>query len=167
MDKALEKFNALSLAEKLLIGGAVLMFIASFLSWWHYDAASAIPAELRGVAGALGAKTSYGFDGWSRPGSIWSVLAILLSLGLAGIVAATRFANVALPALPPNWTWGMVFGGGAAAVVVLMLLKAWRILAAPVGSFGIGFFIAVVATAAIAYGGYLIYSEEKSGVVRS
>jgi hypothetical protein len=55
----------------------------------------------------------------------------------------------------------MVWGGGAAAVVVLMLLKAWRIQAAPYGGFGIGFFIAVVATVAIAYGGYMQYAAEK------
>jgi hypothetical protein len=66
-----------------------------------------------------------------------------------------------MPALPQNVTWGQVWGGGAAAIVVLMLLKAWRILAVPAGGFGIGFFIGVVATAMIAYGGYMLYTAEK------
>jgi hypothetical protein len=44
-----------------------------------------------------------------------------------------------------------------------MLLKAWRIMAVEAGGFGIGFFLGVIATAAIAYGGYLLYSADKGG----
>jgi hypothetical protein len=166
VDKALEKLNLLSTAEKAIAGGGVLMLIASFFDWWHYNAANEVPAEIRGLAEAFGANTSVGYDGWGAPGSTWSVLAIIVSLALLGFVLATKLGGVALPALPPNWTWGMVIGGAAAVVVVLMLLKAWRIMAAPVGGFGIGFFVAVVATAAIAFGGYMIYSEEKAGAAR-
>ena len=151
MDKVMEKVNALSLAEKLIAGGGILMLIASVFAWWKYS------VSVEGIGGG-----SFSQDGWGAPGDIWSILAILVSLALAGSVIAFRFGNVARPALPPNWNWGMVYGGGAAAVVVLMLLKAWRILATPVGGFSIGFFIAVVAAAAIAYGGYLLYSQEKA-----
>jgi hypothetical protein len=59
-------------------------------------------------------------------------------------------------------TWAQIWGGGAAAVVVLVLLKAWRIQAAPIGGFGIGFFLGVIAAAAIAYGGYMLYTEQKT-----
>jgi hypothetical protein len=92
-------------------------------------------------------------------------LAILLAIILAGIVIATRVGNVNMPALPENFTWGLVFGGGAALIVVFILLKAWRIMDVPIGGFGIGFFLALVATVAIAAGGYLLYSEEKKGVL--
>jgi len=141
---------ALSTPEKAIAGGGVLMLIASFFDWFHAN-----------VAGIV----SVGRSGWGAPGDLWSILAILISLALAAAVLAPKLGNMALPALPENVTWGIVYGGGAAAVVVLMLLKAWRILAAPIGGFGIGFFVAVIATAAIAYGGYMIYSEEKSGMV--
>lgn len=146
-----EKIKNLSLAEQLVAGGGILMLIASFFDWWHFS------------AGVEGFSISGGFDGWGDPGSIWSVLAILVSIVMAGVVIATKVGNVQMPALPQNVTWGQVWGGGAAAVVVLMLLKAWRILAAPVGGFGIGFWIAVVATVAIAYGGFLLYTKEKAG----
>lgn len=146
-----EKLMALSTPEKAIAGGGVLMLIASFFDWFH--------ADFEGIV-------SVGRSGWGDPASIWSILAILISVALAAAVVAPRLGDVTLPALPENVTWGKVFGGGAAAVVVLMLLKAWRILDVPVGGFGIGFFIAIVATAAIAYGGYMIYSEEKAGVVR-
>ena len=146
----MDKLNTLSLGEKLVAGGGVLMFIASFFDWWHFSEA--------GFSG--------GYDGWGDPGSFWSLLAILVSIALAGVVLATRLGNMQMPTLPPNWTWGKIYGGGAALVVVLILLKAWRIMAVPVGGFGIGFFLAFIAAGCIAYGGYILYSQEKSGLVR-
>jgi hypothetical protein len=142
-----DKINLLSIPEKAVAGGGVLMLIASFFDWWHYS-----------VSGF----GSVGEGGWGEPGSIWGILAILLSLVLGGIVVATKLGNMQMPALPQGVTWDQVWGGGAAAVVVLMLLKAWRIMAAPVGGFGIGFFLGVIAAAAIAYGGYMMYMEQKS-----
>jgi len=144
-----DKINTLSTPEKAIAGGGVLMLIASFFDWWHFS-----------VAGF----GSAGESAWGDPGSIWGILAVLLSLVLAGIVLSTRLGNVQMPALPETVTWAQVWGGGAAAVVVLVLLKAWRIQAAPVGGFGIGFFLGVIAAAAIAYGGYMMYTEQKTRV---
>src|SRR3989304_4721979 len=117
---AMERFNALSLGEKLIAGGGVLMFIAGFLPWWSWSEG--------GFSGSS--------DGWSFPGSMWSVLVVIVSLALLAVVLAPALANVKLPDLPPNVTWGMVYGGAAAAIVVLMLLKLWRILAFPAGGVG-------------------------------
>jgi hypothetical protein len=142
MDKWMEKFKTLSLPEQLIAAGGVLMLIASIFDWFSYS--------------------GFGEGGWGKPGSIWSVLAILISIILAGVIIATRLGNVQMPALPQNLTWGKVWGGGAAAVVVLMLLKAWRIMDVPVGGFGLGFFIGVVAAAMIAYGGFMLYTAEKN-----
>jgi hypothetical protein len=140
-----EKLNQLSLGEKLVAGGGILMLIASIFDWWHYS------------AGPI----SVGQDAWSSPGSIWGTLAVLLSIILAGIVLAVRLGNVTMPNLPAGWTWGMVYGAGAALVVLFVLLKAWRIMAVPAGGFGIGFFLGVIATAAIAYGGFALYNADK------
>jgi hypothetical protein len=142
-----DKINTLSRPEQAILGGGILMLISSFFDWWHYS-----------VAGF----GSVGESGWGKPAEIWSILAILLSIVLAGIIGATKFGNMQMPALPEGVTWGKVWGGGAAAVVILMILKAWRITAVDVGGFGIGFFIGVVAAAAIAYGGYMLYTEEKA-----
>jgi hypothetical protein len=142
-----EKLNQLSLGEKLVVGGAILMFLASFFAWWTYSEGPFDVSQ----------------DGWSAPGSIWGVLAILLSLILAGITLAVRLGNVQMPDLPANWTWGMIYGVGAALVVLFMLLKFWRIMAVEVGGPGLGFFAAVIATAIIAYGGFLLYSADKGG----
>ncbi len=143
----MDKLNALSTPEKAIAGGGVLMLVASLLDWWH-------------VSGS--GFGSAGQSGWGSPGSIWGILAILLSIALAGVVLSTRLGNVQMPALPESLTWGKVWGGGAAAIVVFMLLKAWRITEVPIGGFGIGFFLGALAAAAIAYGGYMLYTEEKA-----
>jgi hypothetical protein len=143
-----DKINALSIPEKAIVGGGVLMLIASlFLDWYH--------VSFEGFGGG-------GTTGTGAPGGIWGILVLLISIALAGVVVATKLGNVTMPALPEGVTWGMVWGGGAAAVVVFMILKAWRISAVPIGGFGIGFFLGVIATAAIAYGGYMLWTEEKS-----
>ena len=147
----MDKINNLSTGEKLIAGGGILMFIASFFDWWH--------VSIEGFGGG-------GTNGWDAPASIWSILAILISIALAAAVIAIRLGNVNAPNLAENLTWGKVLAGGAAAVVVLMLLKAWRILAVDAGGFGIGFWLALIATIAIAAGGLLAYREEEAGVVR-
>ena len=145
----MDKINALSTGEKLIAGGGVLMLVASFFNWWQ----------------ASGGGITVGESGFGQPGSIWGLLAILISIVLAGVVLATRLGNMNMPALPENLTWGLVFGGGGALVVVLVLLKAWRISAVPIGGFGIGFFLGLIAAVAIGAGGYLLYTEEKKGVL--
>jgi hypothetical protein len=151
------KVQALSLGEKLVGGGGIVMIIASILPWIKLSISGAA-----GIAGASGSKSA-----WGAPASIWSILAVLIAIALAGIVVA-RVMNMQMPTLPNNLTWGQIFGGGAVAIVVFMLLKAWRISAVDTGgfvdkSYGIGFFLGVICTIAIAYGGYLLYSEDKGG----
>lgn len=151
------KINSLSLGEKLIAGGGILMFVASFFRWFKVSAGP----------------FSSGTSGWDDPGAIWSILAILVSIALAGLIVATRLGNMRAPNLPAGWTWGLVFGGGAAAVVILILLKAWRISAAncPLDlcdtSFGVGFFIGAIAAVIIAVGGYLLYTEDRRGIART
>jgi hypothetical protein len=141
-----EKLNQLSLGEKLVVGGGIVMLIASvFGSWWHYSNSG----------------ISVGQDAWSAPGSIWGTLAVLLSVVLAGITLAVRFGNVQMPALPNDVTWGMVYGGGAALIGLFMLLKLWRIVAVPAGGPGLGFYLGFIAMCAIGYGGYLLYQADK------
>ena len=144
----MDRINLLNNGEKAVAGGGLLMLIAGlFLPWWRFS-----------ISGF--GSTSEG--GLGQPGEIYSILAILISLALAGSIVAIKFGNVQMPALPSDLSWGQLYGGGGAAVAVLMLLKAWRISAVPAGGFGIGFFVAVIATAAIVYGGYLLYTEEKA-----
>jgi hypothetical protein len=154
----MDKFNALGTGEKLIVIGGAVMLIASFLPWFNI-----------GVEGVPGANASE--SGWGEPGQIRSLLAVFLSVAMAGIIAAVRVGNVQLPNLPEGLTWGKVWGGAAALLVVLMLPKAWRIIAvdAPEGidaGFDFGFLVALVATGLLVAGGYLLYSEEQGGFSR-
>src|SRR5687768_14646892 len=156
-----EKFTALSLGEKLVLGGAIIILVASFFNWAEASVS---------VAGFGGA--SEGGSGWASPGSIWSVLAILIAIVLAGALAAMKFGNVNMPDLPSGVSWGMIYAAGAALVILFMLLKAWRIIELPgcgdagdlglegfscsVG-FAIGYWIALVGAVIFAVGGFLMY----------
>jgi hypothetical protein len=139
----MERFNQLSIAEKCIVVGGLAMFIVGlFFPWWSFS------------EGGFSASQT----GFEAPGSLWSVLAILLAVAMAGIVLAERFGNVALPDLG-SITWAQAWGGAAIALVVLMLLKAWRISAADIGGFGWGFLIAIIVVAAVVYGAYLKFQE--------
>jgi hypothetical protein len=145
----MDKLNELSTGEKLIAGGGLLMLIASFLPWYDFD----FGLEFVG---------SITRNGWQSPGALWSILATLLAVILAAAVLAPKFGNVRLPDLR-NITLGQAFLGGGAAVAVCILLK----LASESGSMSYGFFLGIIAAVAIAAGGYLLYSEEKAGVIRS
>jgi hypothetical protein len=152
-----EKLNQLSLGEKLVAGGSLVFIVAAiFFDWWSAD------------SGPI----NYGHALLSSPGAIWGLIAFVVAVALGGLVVATRFGNVTLPALPTGWTWGMVNGAGVIILVLAMLLKAWRInsgeasiggatVDAGLGGFGIGFFLGLLAAIAISYGGFLLYSEDK------
>ncbi len=148
MENVVEKLKNLSLPEKLIAGGGALMFIASFFPWWSWSEGP----------------FSFHKDGWGAPGSIWSVLVILIALALMGLVLAVNLADVKLPdptTYNPKATWGTIYGGAGGLLALLMLLKFWRIMAAPAGGMGWGFFIAIIAAAAIVAGCAMVFQEEK------
>jgi hypothetical protein len=157
------KFSALSMGEKLiLIGGIVYVIAALILPW--------IKVSITGVGGLGGGSQSNA--GVGEPAAIWGWLGLLVALGLAGVIIA-RIMDMQLPALPPQYTWGQVFAAGGGALVVFTLLKAWRIQAIDIGlcgdlcskSFGLGFFIGIIAALAVGAGGYMLYTEEKGGSI--
>src|SRR5688500_12137774 len=116
------KFSALSMGEKLILGGGLAFVISTFLPW--------IKVSVKGVGGLGGGSDSN--SALSDPASLWGILALLVALVLAGIVIA-RIMDMQLPALPPQYSWGQVFAAGGGLLVVLTLLKAWRIQAADLG----------------------------------
>lgn len=157
-----EKLMQLSTGEKLVGGGGILLFIASFFDWFTAK------VSLEGFA-----SVSNGESGWGDPGSIWSLIAILVAIVLAALVVVKALGTVQLPALPSGVSWGMVFAAGAGIIILAMILKAWRITAVDAcggagelgidcsSGFGIGFFIAVIAAIAMAAGGYMLYAADK------
>jgi hypothetical protein len=96
MEKWIEKFNALSAGEKIIIPAGVVLFIVGFLPWYSVD---------------LGPLGTYSRSGWESPGAIWSILAILIGLAMAGVVSLKTLGTVVIPdnvggASPgPRFTW--------------------------------------------------------------
>ena len=143
----MDRINEMTLGEKLVCGGAILMLIASFLAWYKVD------FGIEGIA-----VSSVSRNGWQSPGAIWSILAVIISLALAGSILGARFGNMRLPELG-QFTWGQAYLAGGALVAICLVIK----LVNESSYLSIGFFLGIVAAALVAAGGYLIYSEEKGG----
>ena len=71
MDKLIERFKALSIGEKIIIIAGVVLFIDGFLPWYSVD---------------LGPLGDFTRSGWQSPGSMWSILAILIGLAMISSV---------------------------------------------------------------------------------
>jgi hypothetical protein len=146
---AMEKINQMSTGEKLVAGGGVVLLIASFLPWYKVTVS----------VGTFSASASA--NGWEAPGSIFSILAVIIGVVLAGAVLGPKFGNMQLPALG-SVTWGQAFVGGGAAALALVIVKFLN----ESSSLSYGFFLGFIAAAAVAGGGYLLYMEEKTGIRR-
>jgi hypothetical protein len=147
----MEKVNTLSMGEKIIVGAGIVMLIASFLPWYDVDVA------FEGITLASASRS-----GWQSPGAIWSILATLIGVIMAGAVLAPKLGNVRLPDLG-QVTWGQALLGMGVVAVIFVLLK----LLNESSYMAFGFFIGIIAAIALAVGGYLVFSEEKSGVVRT
>ena len=145
----MDKINEMSTGEKLIAGGGIVLLIASVLPWYKVTVS----------VGTFSASASA--NGWSAPGAIFSILAVIIGVVLAGAVLGPKFANMQLPALG-SVTWGQAFVGGGAAALALVIIKFLN----ESSHISYGFFLGFVAAAAVAGGGYLLYMEEKTGVHR-
>ncbi len=142
MDKLLERFNALSIGEKIIIVAGVVLFIDGFLPWYSVD---------------LGI-VSVSRNGWESPGGIWSILAVLIGLAMAGVVAAKTFSDVAIPDNVGGLTWPKIHLGGGVAALAFVLIK----LLNESSHLGFAFYVGIIATLALAGAGALMYREEQA-----
>lgn len=143
MEKWLERFNALSVGEKIIIVAGVVLFIDGFLPWYSVD---------------LGPLGSYTRNGWESPGAIWSILAILVGLAMAGVVAVKNFATVTIPDNVGGFTWPRIHLGAGLAALVFVLIK----LANESSHLGFAFYVGIIAAAALAAAGYMMYRDERA-----
>ncbi|MCH7809172.1 MAG: hypothetical protein IH863_01160 [Chloroflexi bacterium] len=150
-----EQFQKLALGEKIILIAGPLLFIDGFLNWYSASGQCIDLGTGFGEICAGGGSAS----GWQAPGALWSVLAILLGLTMAGLVAAVRFGNVKLPEMPQSVTWGRIMlgmGGASALFVVAKFVNHSSNL-------DFGFFVGALLVAALAAGGFLTFQEEKQG----
>ena len=136
----MDKFNAMSIGEKIiLIAGAVLL-IASFLPWYRVSAFG----------------FTFSAHAWEAPNAIWSILAVLVGLVLSATVAARTFTDVKLPADIGGQSWGRIFLGGGALVLLLLVIK----FLAESSNLSYGFYIGFLSAVALAAGGALLFRDE-------
>lgn len=141
MDKLMERFKLLSIGEKIIIIAAVVLFIDGFLPWYSVD------------LGPFGSVTR---NGWESPGAIWSILAILIALGMAGVVVLKGLAEVDIPENVGGLSWPRILLGGGVAALLFLLVK----LLNESSHMGFAFYLGIIAAVALAAAGALMYRQE-------
>jgi hypothetical protein len=148
------ELDKLSTGEKIAAASGVLLFIFMFFDWYG--------VEVSGVGGFTGAVSGAGGSAWDALDiiPIFLMLAIVVAIG----VAIVRLTDADLE--PPVSMNAIVAALGGLAVLLIL----YRIVDKPGGGdFGgvavdltlkIGIFLALVAAAGIAYGGWSAMREE-------
>jgi hypothetical protein len=132
----------LSTADKILLGGSLLLFIDSFLNWQR-RCVSIIGFKACGSASAWGGNGSFA-------GVLMAIFALLLLVALAALIAGVSMPNVPMDT---------VVTGLVAGTVIFGLIK---FLFALTNDVSYGAFIGLILLIAIAYGGYMKMQEAKA-----
>lgn len=136
--------NKLTMPEKLISGSAIVLFIASFLTWFKLDTSV----------------FEFKWNGWDA-GFLWGGLPTILGLVMLAHVVVSKLAdNVTVPDLP----WPrihLIAGVVAAGLVVLKLLIGAEVGGQVDLDRGFGLFLAALAAIGLAVGGFLYYKENE------
>ncbi|MET0903010.1 MAG: hypothetical protein ABWZ52_07215 [Acidimicrobiales bacterium] len=138
--------NKLTLADRIILGSGIVLFIAYFLTWFSVD------IEGFGDLGSAGEASG------SDVGFFWSTFPMLIGLLLAGLVVASKLFDVKLPELPIPWGQAFLGAGALAAILVVLKLIIGESDEGIPGvevNRGIGLFLAALAAIGLAVGGYL------------
>ena len=146
MEKWIEKFNALSMGEKIILPAGVVLFIVGFLPWYN------VSASYEGFS------ASKSWNAWSEFDAFWSILAILIGLAMAAVVVVKNLGTVAVPDNVGGATWPKIHLGAGVAALVFVLIK----LGNESSHMGFAFYIGIIAAAALAAGGFLMFREESA-----
>ena len=142
MDKLVEKFMALGVGEKIIIVAGVVLLIDGFLPWYSIS------------IGPI----SWTANGWESPGALWSMLAVLIGLAMGAVVVLKGLTEVEIPDNVGGVSWPKILLGGGVAALVLVVIKFLN----ESSDLGFGFYLGIVAAAALAAGGLLMFREESA-----
>ncbi len=129
--------SKLTKADRILGGAGIVFIVSSFLTWFSVS------------LGAFGDVTASGWD----VGFLWARLPVLVVFAMLVWIGLRRFSSVKLPADIPA-----LFLAGGALAFLLPLLKLLVGEDGPI-SRGFGLFLAVLAGAGVAFGGFLKFTE--------
>jgi hypothetical protein len=126
----------------ILVAGVVIL-IASFLAFYKLE----IPKQTLGNI-TIGGSTSY--NAWSTGQFLIATLPALLGAVMAAHVVLAAFSNVDLPETVLGLTWDQIhlaLGFQAALMMIAFLIRS-----NPYSSFGIGFWLMLIAGVALLVG---------------
>jgi len=129
--------------EIIILPAALVLFIVGFLPWYSVD---------------LGPFGTYSHNGWQSPGEMWSILAILVGLAMAGVVVVKSLGTTAIPDSVGGITWPKIHAGAGVLALVFLLIKF-------LGNHdytAIGLYLGILSAAALAVGGLLMLAEESA-----
>ena len=149
MEKWIEKFNALSLGEKIILPAGVVLFIVGFLPWYN------VSASYEGFS------ASKSWNAWSEFDAFWSILAIIIGLAMAVVVGLKAFSTVAIPDNVGGVTWPKIHLGGGVVALVFLLIK----FLSNNDFTTYGLYLGIIAAAALAAGGFLMFRDESAAAV--
>ena len=135
--------SKLSTGDKVLAGSGIVLFIASFLTWFEYDAGFATVSE----------------SGWDY--FFTGVLPTLIGLALVGYVVATKLFDVQLPELPvPQPLAVLGLAALAALLILIRLLMGGDDEGTDLLERSYGLFLATIAVLGLAAGAFLKFQED-------
>ncbi len=140
MDKIMQKFQALSLGEKIILVAGVVLFICGFLPWYSID------------FGPFSATR----NGWQSPGAFWSIIAVVIGLAMSGVITVKTFTDMKLPADIGGQSWARIHLAGGAIALLFIIIKFIN----ENDFLGFGFYLGFLAAAALAAGGALMFRDE-------
>jgi hypothetical protein len=149
--------SKLSRYDWVVVAGMILMFIALFLTWYRVEILQQLLRELSGGLDTSGVDTSgLSLSGWHY---FAAVLAWLLTVVAAVLVVLKAISGLSFRVpLPEGLT---VLALGAIAFVLVL----YRLIAVPAPSEafgrGAGVYVAMIATLAVAVGGFLKNAEPR------
>ena len=150
-----EKFQALSMGEKIILIAGPVLFIISFLPWYHASFGS---VEVAGQTFSSGGSISR--SGWQSPGAIWSIFAMLIGLAMSGVIIVKSLAKEGtLPDNISGISWPKIMLGAAGVAALFIVIK----LISESSHLGFGFFLGIIAVGALVAGAALMYRDEMSG----
>ena len=134
--------SKVSKGGQIFAGAGLIYLIASFLPWYTLD----IPKELQGFI------SDDSVNAWGDLGFLWGSLWALLFLAGAVMLVLPAF-GVAVPKLPA--VAYLAVGGLATLFTLLKLIIGED---GPINA-GYGLYLAVIAAAAAAFGGFMMFKE--------
>jgi len=136
----------LTTAERILVGGSLLLFIDSFLNWQRVCG-----PKILGLGSICGTANAWGGNG-SFAGVLMALLALLLVIG-GGLMAMGV-------AMPPNVPASTVIAGLTAGTVLFGIIKFLVVVG---NHAALGAWIGLVLILVVAYGAYMKMQAERIG----